>query len=127
MFLGLIYVIVCVQVWWGFPPLYKRRGRRSLWDDSTPEGEEILFYMKVGLPTFAACLIAIFVNHSITIGFAILVGLWGGSRVRFRLRNEIEVLLPSMVHPFPLKWPMFAFDLWTFGAVGFFALLGLGR
>jgi ABC-type phosphate transport system permease subunit len=126
MFLGFFYVIICIQVWMGFPPLYKREGR-SLWDALSPKDEEILFFIKVGVPALAASLIAIFINHPFAMGMAILVGFWCGSRVRFRLKNDIELLLPSMVHPFPLKWPMFAFDLWTFGAVGFFALLGLGR
>ncbi len=126
MFLGFIYVIVCIQIWMGFPPLYLRRGR-TFWSFFSPKDDEISFMMKFGSPVFGASLIAVFINHPIAIVIAILIGLWCGSKIRSKLRAEIDPLLPSIVHPFPERWPMFAFDVWTVGAVGFFALLGFAH
>lgn len=126
MFPGLIYVIVCIQVWMGFPPLYPKHGQ-TIWSIPTPKEEEILFMMKFGTPAFGASVFAIFVKHPIGMVLATLVGLWCGLKIRSKLRAEIDPLLPSIIHPFPAKWPMFAFDLWTVGVVGFFVLLGFAH
>lgn len=105
------------------PPFLYPKKKKMFGFLAFPKDEEVAFFTKTGAPTFGAAMLAALVNHPIATLFAALVGLWCGFKIRAKVRLEFEPVVPSIIHPFPVKWPMFAFDLWTFGIAGFFALL----
>ncbi len=117
-------VILCAQVWRGFPPLYRNTVRAST-STGAPSHEEAIFSLKTVVPAGAATIVSIFFGHPFAMFLAGIVGIFCALRIRARLRSEIEALSPSMIHPFPVKWPMFAFDAWTAGITAFFAMLFL--
>ena len=53
-------------------------------------------------------------NPIITIP-AIAIGVWLGLKVRAKAKLEFDDVLPSVIHPFPDRFPMFAYDVWTVG------------
>jgi hypothetical protein len=121
---GLIYMSLGAQVFLGFPPVYKSDG--SVWSifvGTMPSEEEIFFLLKTAAPAVVLMFIENTAGHPLVSLVALLTGVVCGLVIRKRVKRDYGVVLPSVIHPFPKQWPMFAFDCWAVGLTVFLVAL----
>ena len=110
---GMAFLILSLQLWIGFPPLYRRFGR-------IPEADlrRLIPHFFLIFPAMAAF---VALNHPILLILPAAVGLWCGLRIR-RLIAAVGAT-PRFVPTWPIftLYPMLAFDLWTLGGATAFA------
>ena len=110
-----VYMILAIQLHMGFPPFY-RSCRPLLSGDLGPDKDRLL---KRVIPLLAGIVVMslLFVATGISLFYlaAGLIAAAGGLWLRRDLFKATGGTLPWLIHPWTVRWPMLAFDLWTLG------------
>ncbi|SOC13606.1 hypothetical protein [Rhodobacter maris] len=112
---GMAFLILTLQLWIGFPPLYRRFGRIA-----EAELRRLIPHFFLIFPAMAAFMAF---NRQMLLILPAAVGLWCGLRIRRLIAAEGAA--PRFVPAWPIfaLYPMLAFDLWTLcGATAFAGL-----
>ncbi len=123
---SVIYFIAALQVYWGFPPFYRRF--RLLWLWGSPDFSEDKRQIMLVLPfVFAMTGMIVLLGLTGSPVIFLIIGVfsvWAGLRLRLDLIKNTDGPLPWLtdiwISCFPLlsiKWvekrPMMFFDIWT--------------
>lgn len=114
---GMMVLILSLQLWGGFPPIYRPSGKLP-----AAEIRRLLPHLFLIFPAMAAFVVF---ERPILLALMGAVGLWGGWRIR-RIISKAGAA-PRFVPNWPIFTchPMLVFDLWTLGGAAAFAALRL--
>lgn len=125
-----VYLILALQVRFGFPPFYRRGSWGFFARQNAEEQRATKYVVRRGFGLMAA--LGLFALTELPV-FMLLAGIicaWIGLWLRRDLLEETGGPLPWVMFPLALpwvvRWPMLLFDVWTLGlAVGFGVLTRL--
>lgn len=114
---GMMVLILSLQLWGGFPPIYRPSGKLP-----AAETRRLLPQLFLIFPAMAAFVVF---KHPILLALMGAIGLWGGWRIRRVISNAGAA--PRFVPSWPIfvRHPMLVFDLWTLGGAAALAALML--
>ncbi len=109
--IGIFYFVVCVQVWMGFPPFYRKLESAS--------DNDIKKVVLLGALMASALLVLLVPEPTLYPGAFGLICIWLGLSARSWLRSQTTGPRPWLCNSVTVRWPMLLFDLWTLGLSAF--------
>lgn len=112
--IGIFYYMVCIQVWMGFPPFYRKLGSAS-------ENDIKKFVLLIVLMA-SALLVLLVPEPKLYPGAFGLICIWLGLSARSWLRSQTTGPRPWLCCSVTVRWPMLLFDFWSLGISAFVLL-----